>query len=230
MELGVYCECDQRLPVTESDAGSSIQCSCGRNVVVPLLDEFRVRPVLLSAVSLERRVQRLIAERELPITDACAGCGEGEGVQAVNVELECERSWAITSGGPRFLITPWFWVAWEEEKRTEVPGRDTVIRAPIGVCPECRQRFRRPNRLVYLMVAVALLGAGLVLAYVHVLIRIGSMAVALAALYWQSRRAWKRRQRAIKDLLRNVPVYRQLLAQYPYATVIVREEGVAGQQ
>jgi hypothetical protein len=48
MALGVYCECGLCLPVVEDDAGSSLLCSCGRRVVVPLLDEFRDHPVLLS--------------------------------------------------------------------------------------------------------------------------------------------------------------------------------------
>src|SRR5437660_1576113 len=101
MGLGVCCECGQCLPVEESDAGSSLTCSCGRTVVVPLLEEFQVRPVLLSAASLQRRVQRLVAEGELPIVSACARCGDVRTAQVVRVDLVCEKFWTRSSGGPR---------------------------------------------------------------------------------------------------------------------------------
>src|SRR5687767_5836821 len=98
MTLGVYCECGVCLPVAQDDAGSSRACACGRRVVVPLLDEFRDHPVLLSAATVERRVQRLIAAGVLPSTKYCLGCGS-VAAQVVNAALECERSTERTEGG-----------------------------------------------------------------------------------------------------------------------------------
>jgi hypothetical protein len=78
MTLGVSCECGKCLPVTENDAGSALTCSCGRRVIVPLLEEFRDCSLLLSSASLERRVERLIAAGVLPSTAACLQCGAAD--------------------------------------------------------------------------------------------------------------------------------------------------------
>src|SRR5262245_58680736 len=108
MDLRVYCECGRCLPVTEADAGSALNCTCGCRVVVPLLEEFRDRPHLLSATTIERRVQRLIAAGELPNTEGCIRCGEMKTVQVVNINLECERYTARVHGGMSLLFFLWF--------------------------------------------------------------------------------------------------------------------------
>src|SRR6516165_5965018 len=102
MALGVYCECGLCLPVVEEDTGSSLTCSCGRRVVVPLLEEFRDRPVLPSAATVERRVRRLIAEGMLPSNAVCLRCNNVK-ARVMNVDLECERYTARKRGGQRFL-------------------------------------------------------------------------------------------------------------------------------
>jgi hypothetical protein len=86
MEFGVYCECGQCLPVVARDVGAAIHCPCGRRVVVPLLEEFRDHPVLLSAPTVERRVRRLVAEGVLPSTDACLRCGDAA-AKPVGIDL-----------------------------------------------------------------------------------------------------------------------------------------------
>jgi hypothetical protein len=136
MELGVYCECGQCVPVLEGDAGSALTCSCGRRVVVPLLEEFRDQAVLLSAPTVERRVRRLIAEGALPDTDACLRCGDAT-AEPVGIDLQCERYMAHTSGGQRFLIIPlvwgFLWATWREPERLEIRGRDTDVPAPVSL-------------------------------------------------------------------------------------------------
>jgi hypothetical protein len=230
MDLGVYCECGRCLPVAEDDVGSSLTCPCGRRVIVPLLDEFRDRPFLLSAASLERRVQRMIAEGELPSTDGCIRCGEGRAAQEVNVTLECERYTARAHGGQRFLIFPslwvgWLWVAWwREEEWVEIRGRDTDVPTPICLCAECRRQFRGPARPVSLLLAALLLAVSGLVGYFDVMAGVGLGAVGLVLLGWQRRRASNRRQRALKGLLRKVPVYRQVLENYPQAVVLVPQE------
>jgi hypothetical protein len=220
MDLGVCCECGRRLPVKEGDAGSSLSCSCGRKVVVPLLEEFQNRPLLLSAASVERRVQRLVAEGELPADDACARCGEVRATEVVETCLECEKSRTRTYGGFRFLIFPGFWVWWHEERRVEVRGRDTVVPVPLCLCRECGSRLGGPNRGASLAVVVSVLTVSALLTYFGVALGVGVGAAGLALWFWQKRRAWQRRQRELKSLLRHVPVYRQLLDKYPYATVL----------
>jgi hypothetical protein len=220
MDLGVYCECGRCVSVAEDDTGSSLLCSCGRRVVVPLLEEFRDRPRLLSAATLERRIRRMIAEGELPIGGACLQCGEVKGPE-VDVTLECERYTVHAYGGLRFLILPWLLLWWREEEGVEIHGRDTDVLAPICLCAECNRRFRRREGTVYLFLAVLLLLAGGLVTYFHVWAGVGLAAVGLALFVWRKRRIFKQQQRALKAMLRKVPVYRQVLERYPWAVVIL---------
>jgi hypothetical protein len=226
MQLGVYCECGRCLPVAEANAGSSLTCGCGRKVIVPLLEEFRDRPLLLSAATLERRVQRLVAEGELPFGGACLQCGEEGGADLVKVSLECERYKVREHGGVGFLVLPWLWVVWRQEKWVEIRGRDTDVTAPVRLCEECRREVRgAPGPGLLFPVAVLLAVSGLV-GYFHVAAGVGLAAAGLVLLVWRRRRAFRTRQRALKEMLRKVPLYRQVLQRYPRAIVVLPYEGL----
>jgi hypothetical protein len=231
MSLGVYCECGKTHPVADDDAGSTLVCSCGRRVVVPLLEEFRERPLLLSAATVERRVQRLIAAGELPDTDACLRCGDGR-VQVVNAELECERCKARRYGGRKFLIIPFLWGfyfrTWREEEGVEIQGRDTVVPAPVALCGACRDQLRAPRWSLYLLLAALLLAVSGVVGYFEIIWGVGTVAVGLALLALLRRFAWRGWQRALKAQLRKVPVYRQVLERYPWAVVVLPKAGSGG--
>jgi hypothetical protein len=230
MSLGVYCECGVCCAVEEEDAGHSVICPCGRTVVVPLLDEFRERPHLLSAATLERRIRRLLAEGELPDTDACRGCGN-EDARIVKVVAACERRSVHTSGGPSFLFIPlpwgFLWATMREETRVELRGRNTDIPTPISLCPACHRGLRRPSRpldglaLGLLLLAVIVLIFVVFNGYPLFLIGIGAAVVGMILVPWRRSRAWKRWDEAVKGLLRKVPVYRQVLEDYPHATIII---------
>jgi hypothetical protein len=148
-----------------------------------------------------------------------------------DVKLECERYTARASGGQRFLIIPLLWVTvlarWHEEERVEIHGRDTDVQTPIALCAPCHRQLRARKRSWYLLVAVLVLAIGGIIAYFHILTGLGVAALGLAvlALTWQF--AWSGRQRALKGLLRKVPVYRQVLERYPRAVVVVRSETAA---
>jgi hypothetical protein len=227
MTLGVLCECGRCLPVAQTDAGSVLSCSCGRRVVVPLLEEFRDQSVLLSATTVERRVQRLSAEGVLPRTDACLRCG-GVTAQAVDIDLQCERYTAHASGGQRFLIIPllwgFVWATWREPEQLEIRGRDTDVAAPIGLCAVCRGELRAPAASWQLL-AVPLLAVSGIVGYFQLLASIGLAIVGLVVLMVTRRFALRRWQRVLKGLLRKVPVYRQVLAIYPDAVVVMPKEG-----
>jgi hypothetical protein len=211
--------------VAEADAGSSLTCACGRKVIVPLLEEFRDRPLLLSAATLERRVQRLIAEGELPPQGACLRCESEREAGVVNVALECEKYKTRTYGGTRFLILPWLWVAWREEERVEIRGRHTDVPAPVCLCEECRSQFRRPPGSGYLLLATLLVAVSGIVGYFNLAAGVGLATVGLVLLGWHRHRVLKKRQRALKGLLQKVPVYRQVLARYPRAVVVMPDGG-----
>ncbi len=236
-DLRVSCECGKWLPVEASAAGTAITCPCGGRVVVPLLEEFRVRPHLLSAASIERRVRRLIAAGELPAADTCACCG-AEQAEVVRIELECERYTARAYGGERFLILPVFsfvfWMTWREEERVEVRGRDTDVPAPVCLCALCKSRFYRRAGWAYpALTALAVAAGGLVAlalflgelpVYLDVLAGLGVVLIGLLGLALWRRRDFQSRQRQLKALLSQVPLYRQVLERYRNALVVLPPE------
>jgi hypothetical protein len=230
MSLGVYCECGVCCAVEEEDTGHSVICPCGRTVVVPLLDEFRDRPRLLSAATLERRIRRLLAEGELPDTDACRACGQ-EDARVVKIVAACERRSVHTSGGSSFLFIPLPWgfigARIHEETRVEIRGRDTDIRTPVSLCASCHRGLRRPSRPLDGLALAALLLAVIVLIFIgfngYPLFLIGIVAAVAGMILvpWRRSRVWRRWDEAVKGLLRKVPVYRQLLEDYPHAVIII---------
>jgi hypothetical protein len=222
MDFGVICECGERLPVNERDADSKVTCRCGLKVVVPSLVELQERGVVVSAASVERRIRRMLAGGELPITGRCAGCGEEEAARVANAYVECEKSHTRTTGGFRFLVVPGlFWVAWNEEKRTEIIGRDTDVRTPFSVCPQCRRQLGKSRFWVYLLVAALLGVAGVLLLCLYPWVALVLFLLAFFLPEWLRVRAWERRQRTLRGLLRKVPVYGQLLDKYPFGVVVV---------
>jgi hypothetical protein len=232
MGLGVYCECGKCLPVTESDAGRSLVCSCGFTVLVPLIEEFRDQPVQLSAATVERRIRRLIAAGQLPAKDACIRCGEVEATSVVSVHLVCERAEERTriESVRSNTVIPGLVRNVQVEYRTEVYGSNTEVPVPICLCQVCRGQLFASSRAGFLIPAVVLLAAGMLLGYFSILLGVVGVVAALAVSYGLMKRTLQRRQRAIKDVLRKVPVYSQILKRYPYAAVIVLEDDSAGQE
>jgi hypothetical protein len=232
MALGVYCECGRCLPIAEGDAGSVLTCSCGRRVVVPLLEEFCDHPVLLSAATVERRVRRLIAEGVLPSTEACLRCGDGV-AEPVGIDLQCERYTTRASGGQRFLIIPllWglVWASWREPERLEIRGRDTDVPAPVGLCAVCQRQLRVPAASWYLLLTALLLVACGIVGYFNVGAGIGVAVVGMVLLVVTRRLALRSWQTGLRALLRKVPVYRQVLERYPRAVVVMPREGPDGE-
>jgi hypothetical protein len=222
MELGVICECGQCVAVQEPHAGSSVACKCGRPVVVPLLSEFEAQPVLLSAATIERRIRRMLAAKELPITDGCARCGDLATAQVVNAVVECERCRIRTTGGLKVLFIPipgFHLIWWREPERTEEFGHDTDVPAPISLCPECWRHLGEPRVRPYALIAAMLAATAVPFFYLNVGLGFLLLAIFLVVPYSLHRRAKKRWKRALKELLRTVPVYGQLLDRYPYGVV-----------
>jgi hypothetical protein len=232
MSLGVICECDTFLRVTEQDFGRTITCSCGARVVVPLREEFRNRDELLSSSTVERRVHRLIRAGELPDTDACLKCGTTQ-TQEVKVKIECERYTTRTSGGQRFLFIPLPWgflgSTWHEEERVEFRGRDVDVPAPVALCTACHRQLQAPAVWRYVLYAVLLLAVGGGAAYLAVLLAapaavavvVVAAAGVLALLAVKRRDELRKWQVDLKYLIGKVPAYSQVLSKYWQAVVVV---------
>jgi hypothetical protein len=204
-------------------------------VVVPTPEEFQGSSLLLSAMTVERRVRRLLAAGELPPPGACARCGRWPDVGVVDLWLECERSQVRATGGSRPpLVLPFLsvilWLAWwEEERRVEILGHDTAVPVPLAFCPECARGLPCPRGAADLAAGAAVLALSACVSYFTLLAGIALGLVGLAAVLWW---AWRRRlrwHRDLKALLRQVPAYGQLLDQYRFATVVVPDDGAAGE-
>jgi hypothetical protein len=215
--------------VTETDAGSKLLCPCGFTVIVPLLEEFENRPVLLSAATVPRRIRRLIAEGELPGTTGCLQCHDTKTRGIINVAVECEKMRTRVSGGDRFYLFPviigWLWIYREEEQWVELIGQDTTWSLPICLCPDCYRQLGPLRNRLYLLGAALLVAFSVPLIYLHVVLGVTLGLVSLLVLFWLRSRAAKRQQNRLKNLLQRVPVYGQLLKQYPHAVLVLPEHG-----
>jgi hypothetical protein len=217
------CECGRSVPVP-ADARSTLLCPCGNRVVVPLPEEFRCRSHVLSAMTVERRVRRLLAAGDIPPQGVCALCGQAGEAEEVDLRLICERSHYQSSGGRRFLFIPFInlFMWWEEERRVEVLGHDTAVPVPLALCQECARSLPCPQGdRGDLAAAAAILAVAAAVCYFSVLAGIAVGVTGLAAVSRLGQRREARWQGGLKALVGQVPAYRQLLDQYRFATVVV---------
>jgi hypothetical protein len=228
-QLAVECECGRALPVP-ADGRGPLVCSCGKRVVVPPPEEFQGRSVVLSAATAERRLRRLLAAGELPPMGACTACGLWDNLRVVDLWLDCERSRVRTSGGSGFLVIPlpyFLYIRWwEEEQRVEFVGRDTALPTPLCFCPHCAQELPC-LRGADLAAVAAVIALGALVGYFAWVAGLVVGLVGLAAVLWRRGRRWVRWQRGLKALIRKVPMYGQMLDEYPFARVVVPAGGPA---
>jgi hypothetical protein len=164
----------------------------------------------------------MIEAGELP-PPACVGCGD-VGEETVPASAECERAWE--SGGGRG-----WWVAFflfgllgalllraRGEGRTY--GRNLYVPVTFRLCGRCRCPSPRTGLFLFLRVLkFGLLVVGAALTFAEPVL--GAPLVVAGVLLWWVETATRRgRQAAIKRLLRRVPVYRQLLGDYPDAIIV----------
>ncbi len=164
----------------------------------------------------------MIANNELPYAQECARCGDRMAARVVKATVECERYRARTTGGLRYIWIPFlFHMWWTEEERTELFGHDTDMPAPISLCPDCKKQLGESRVWPYWLIAALLGGISISLYFVVYWAGLILLPLSLALPFLLRRRMGKRRQRALKELLRVEPVYGQLLDRYPYGTVVL---------
>jgi hypothetical protein len=221
-QLAAECECGRAVPVPADGLGPLV-CPCGNRVVVPPPEEFRGRSLVLSAATVERRGRRMLAAGEVPPRGACTRCGQVPDVEPVDLWLDCEQSQVRTAGGSRFLFIPFInlFLWWDEERRVEVLGHDTIMPAPLALCPDCARGLPCPSGGADLAATAVVIGLSALVGYYSWVAGIAMGLVGLAAVLWRRQRRRTRWQRDLKALLRKVPAYGQLLDHYPFALVIV---------
>jgi len=225
MDFPVRCECGRLVPVPEAAAGATHPCECGRTLAVPSLSELK-RQCGLPAFSPPANllIPHLIAAGDLP-PPACLACG-APGERTVGAVAECERSWE--SGGGRgwwvalFLLGP-LWALLLRRGGGETLGHDLYVPVGFRLCGRCRRPAPRTGLILALRVLkFVALAVGVGLAFWS--LPVGAAVFAAGLLLWWAEAAARRdAQAAVKRLLRKVPVYAQLLREYPEARVVWEE-------
>jgi hypothetical protein len=215
----IDCECGKRTTVSAGAAGVKVNCSCGRILQVPDLQELRIRSGLSPhAINTATKITLMVESGELPNETTCAACQEQTHTM-LNVVAACEFIWITTEEISVSGVVV-------SERELSQHGRELTVPTPIIMCDDCqRQRFH-PGLLesLHWSAAVALAIAGLVSLALFKFFLIGPLLLAMAAaLYFFPFWAESRRQAAIKQLLCRTPIYDKLLREYPNAIVSIAE-------
>jgi hypothetical protein len=145
MSYTVACECSKILPVSAGDAGSTIACSCGREVSVPSLGILRQQAGQLGG-SPEMILDSMLQNGELPEDGFCVGCHTNT-EQLRYFEVVCEQ--AETKGATLgltnaivFIFFGWLisvlsYVSMLRRETEPARGRNVHYRLPLRICPMC---------------------------------------------------------------------------------------------
>jgi hypothetical protein len=168
----------------------------------------------------------MLAEKQLP-PPRCAGC-DAEEADYVDATAICER--APTRGGEsvsRLVFAAFFlgwWVFLFPRRSSDLPeSEDRLVRVPLRLCRECRAALRPPagRSLLYFLTALTL---GIAIPLLFIMPFIGLVLLGISLLLITGIQLSKGRKKAeIRRLWRAVPVYEQLLDQYPDANLVVGE-------
>ena len=223
MEFHVSCECGQDITVAASAAGTVRSCPCGRVVRVPALSELK-RQAGLPAYnpSAALLIEHMLADRELPGTAMCVCCNDTT-EDTIEVSAECEKVWIRGPNDGASLVVAFFlvgiWAFLLRQRDTQEFGRTLILRLPVRLCAKCQRTALRkwPGR-DYRVLGISLAVPGLVL-LVFSAVWGGLLVIGSFLIWWLSVAATARRQAAIKDIVQRVPIYEQLLREYPHANL-----------
>jgi hypothetical protein len=154
MSFHVACECGSTQTVSATQAGTSVRCSCGRQVAVPALSVLRAtssEPCDLGG-TLER-IRDSIARGVLPANDVCPLSGRPAD-SVLYFRVDCEREWmrrGERSAAESILL--WFLLGWiglllslRRSGPPEVFGHDISIEVPLRVASQMTPKVRRMRR------------------------------------------------------------------------------------
>ena len=181
MNYSVPCACGVTHAISATQAGSRIDCRCGRLLDIPALSELRTAkgesPIELGTV---RTIRAMIRDGLLPDGDICPYSGRPAN-DTVFFQVQCERTYVrsedtLSTGEILVYVFLLSWIyglieLFKTHPR-EVHGRDTILDVPVRISSDERQSVLRI-----------------------------------------------RRQKKLKQLLSHTPIYRELLREFPQATI-----------
>jgi hypothetical protein len=222
MDFHLDCECGASLRVTESAAGASLPCACGRTLQVPPLSEMR-RQAGKPAYQARARlvIERMVADGELP-PRTCVACGSTP-AGVVDIVTECEKEWTRATGPSRtigFLFLG-LWAFFLREQEERVLAHKVSVWTPLTFCSVCRRGLRSGPLLPLLRILKFVFLAATPLALVWGVAWCALPLAAATLSWWLEGVARNTHQGALKHALQHVPIYGQLLEEYPQAEVVV---------
>jgi hypothetical protein len=210
MEYSIRCSCGEKITFAEGAAGTNIRCACGATLSVPSMAQLRSQVGLLSQTACAPEVIcGMIAAGSLPTRSDCARCG-----LATTETVDIRAEWKLfTDDTPvSALSTAMGVLLGTENKRYRV--QTSWLNFRVRMCSFC-SRSRE--------IARATLGPGLVMV---ILLSVASVVMAFwtpwslmifAYLipWWFITFRWRdrRRQKLIRKLIAQEPIYNQLLEQ-----------------
>jgi len=224
MEFRVACTCGGYVTVSEGAAGAYIDCACGRAVKIPDLARLRERNGLPAHnVSARFIIEDMLHHHELPTMRVCAHCHGGT-EDRVEVTAECEKSWGGDPGWLASFFAVWFMGVWallvfQRDRRER--GDILILHLPVRMCRTCRRKLPRDattllTGLSYLVVVCGILGMLFLTPWV------GLAAVGILLILGGVGQVVRQRQQAVvKVLLRQEPLYDELLRDYPDAPLLL---------
>jgi hypothetical protein len=169
--------------VAAHQAGTNLECRCGRTVPVPPLSKLRTLSGHGAYESgIIDTINRMVRDGELPYGELCAVSGFPTS-DVCNLCVQCESKWIKRAGSDRYfmmfvglVLAPFFLLPFllrvARNEQTELHGRERRVYIPLRVRSDFHEQLRRT-----------------------------------------------RNQRTLRAWLRSVPVYAELLDQYPQAKV-----------
>lgn len=152
-EYSVSCDCGSFVSVTARQAGSTVGCTCGRTITIPLLSALR-RSAGQSTKTTIEQIEEMIRNGELPTDKVCPISGRNAD-ETILFHIQCERSW-VRGGEPTdigkilayYMLFGWIGaiIASRKMQTREEFGRETSATVPLRISSEVRAKIFRTRR------------------------------------------------------------------------------------
>jgi hypothetical protein len=154
-EYSISCECGKSHPVSATQAGFTLGCSCGRTLDIPTLSSLR-RSAGESAIPTTKvdEIQAMIRNGELPAGEVCPYSGRPAD-DTILFHVRCERPWirGNETMGPAAIFVYYLFFGWigalivaNRTQPLEELGRDTAVEVPVRISSQARPRLMRMRR------------------------------------------------------------------------------------
>lgn len=222
MSYQVTCECGQYVFAEIWMAGTTTNCPCGRNVLIPSSIELR-KSAGQTAAPLSTLEEFAFAARHGELFDEdCANCFQ-PATDQLPIVIECEKQFVTGKkshvlGLLLFLCVPIAGILYFRKREDLVThGRDTAAHVLLPVCPQCRRELTtKPYSLLWVTGLLAVIvGIGMILLTKYSWLCIAAGLALLAIPSNPSTPALRQLYRSLED----VHLFKALAREYPRITI-----------